>query len=197
MLSGYTPVALLESAGCESARDDDQRARTVERLGTFVYTTKSLSGRGGRVLSLTTLPAGGSAPPDRRNGPTVCLRGTRSLKTEQDEEADQSASLRRHGDRWTPVRLACPSGCARFNEYPVAWSFIAETRAAFGPAATDHKTDRSDGSLRYLSFRALSKLVPGLRPRAPSFHGEFDPGSGRTLAACLTHASRARKHLRV
>ena len=22
-------------------------------------------------------------------------------------------------------------------------------------------------------------------------HGEFDPGSGRTLAACLTHASRA------
>ena len=23
-----------------------------------------------------------------------------------------------------------------------------------------------------------------------SFHGEFDPGSGRTLAACLTHASR-------
>ena len=23
------------------------------------------------------------------------------------------------------------------------------------------------------------------------FHGEFDPGSGRTLAACLIHASRA------
>ena len=23
------------------------------------------------------------------------------------------------------------------------------------------------------------------------FYGEFDPGSGRTLAACLTHASRA------
>ena len=23
-----------------------------------------------------------------------------------------------------------------------------------------------------------------------SFFGEFDPGSGRTLAACLTHASR-------
>ena len=26
-----------------------------------------------------------------------------------------------------------------------------------------------------------------------SFYGEFDPGSGRTLAACLTHASRTRK----
>jgi hypothetical protein len=69
------------------------------------------------------LPVGCSAPPDRRSSPTVCLRGTRSLKTEQDEEADLSASLRRHGNRWTPVRLAYPSGCARFNEYPVAWSF--------------------------------------------------------------------------
>jgi hypothetical protein len=29
-----------------------------------------------------------------------------------------------------------------------------------------------------------------------SIHGEFDPGSGRTLAACLTHASRARPFLR-
>ena len=29
-----------------------------------------------------------------------------------------------------------------------------------------------------------------------TFYGEFDPGSGRTLAACLTHASRAMKLLR-
>ena len=28
------------------------------------------------------------------------------------------------------------------------------------------------------------------------FVGEFDPGSGRTLAACLTHASRAERPLR-
>jgi hypothetical protein len=28
-----------------------------------------------------------------------------------------------------------------------------------------------------------------------SFYGEFDPGSGRTLAACLTHASRTVRHL--
>jgi hypothetical protein len=35
------------------------------------------------------------------------------------------------------------------------------------------------------------------RPAAiQSIHGEFDPGSGRTLAACLTHASRARPLLR-
>ena len=29
-----------------------------------------------------------------------------------------------------------------------------------------------------------------------SFCGEFDPGSGRTLAACLTHASRTERPLR-
>jgi hypothetical protein len=28
-----------------------------------------------------------------------------------------------------------------------------------------------------------------------AFDGEFDPGSGRTLAACLTHASRAERPL--
>jgi hypothetical protein len=26
-----------------------------------------------------------------------------------------------------------------------------------------------------------------------NIYGEFDPGSGRTLAACLTHASRTMK----
>ena len=26
------------------------------------------------------------------------------------------------------------------------------------------------------------------------YFGEFDPGSGRTLAACLTHASRTVRH---
>ena len=37
-------------------------------------------------------------------------------------------------------------------------------------------------------------------PGSYAFHGlsgEFDPGSERTLAACLTHASRARKGLRL
>ena len=29
-----------------------------------------------------------------------------------------------------------------------------------------------------------------------AFNGEFDPGSGRTLAACLTHASRTVRPLR-
>src|SRR5215213_6948366 len=35
-----------------------------------------------------------------------------------------------------------------------------------------------------------------LRRITQGLHGEFDPGSGRTLAACLTHASRAERPLR-
>src|ERR1700730_10149291 len=36
-----------------------------------------------------------------------------------------------------------------------------------------------------------------IRPRLWGFlFGEFDPGSGRTLAACLTHASRTERSLR-
>src|SRR3989338_4320511 len=39
--------------------------------------------------------------------------------------------------------------------------------------------------------RATKEPVPqGARTRRKVFFGEFDPGSGRTLAACLTHASR-------
>ena len=30
------------------------------------------------------------------------------------------------------------------------------------------------------------------KPHTKNFNGEFDPGSGRTLAVCLTHASRTR-----
>ena len=147
----------MESAGCELARDNDQKARLLNDSASSCILRSPCREVVVRYSVSRPLMSGGSAPPDRPDGQRMCLRGTRSLKTEQDEEADQSASLRRHGDRWTPVRLAYPSGCARFNEYPVAWSFIAETRSAFGPAATDHKTHRSDGSLRYLSFRALSK----------------------------------------
>ena len=32
-----------------------------------------------------------------------------------------------------------------------------------------------------------------IEPKQTIYHGEFDPGSGRTLAACLTHASRTRR----
>src|SRR5438309_8620430 len=37
----------------------------------------------------------------------------------------------------------------------------------------------------------LQRVDDDLRVTSTDFVGEFDPGSGRTLAACLTHASRA------
>ena len=37
----------------------------------------------------------------------------------------------------------------------------------------------------------------GEQTERQAFYGEFDPGSERTLAACLTHASRARKRTSV
>src|SRR3954467_15082631 len=43
--------------------------------------------------------------------------------------------------------------------------------------------------------RSMTALRDGCGPSGPCpnavLHGEFDPGSGRTLAACLTHASGA------
>ena len=34
-------------------------------------------------------------------------------------------------------------------------------------------------------------MMPARIEQSILFYGEFDPGSGRTLAACLIHASRA------
>ena len=42
----------------------------------------------------------------------------------------------------------------------------------------------------------FSQLMLALHCFGPhGFYGEFDPGSGRTLAACLTHASRTERPL--
>ncbi len=45
----------------------------------------------------------------------------------------------------------------------------------------------------YSSSRTALVVSTGL---PVNIHGEFDPGSGRTLAACLTHASRTMNLLR-
>ena len=50
---------------------------------------------------------------------------------------------------------------------------------------------RSLFSLNYADF--VGKPLGWTADPTSSLTGEFDPGSERTLAACLTHASRARK----
>ena len=37
----------------------------------------------------------------------------------------------------------------------------------------------------------METSTPAVEQSTHHFYGEFDPGSGRTLAACLIHASRA------
>ena len=58
-------------------------------------------------------------------------------------------------------------------------------------------TDGCADAYRFLGCHCLPSGGAIFRvwaPRAESVSvvGEFDPGSGRTLAACLTHASRTR-----
>ena len=53
-------------------------------------------------------------------------------------------------------------------------------------------TDNAKNEVEQFIGLALDRLGHKL-----SDNGEFDPGSGRTLAACFIHASRTRSHLRV
>ena len=50
--------------------------------------------------------------------------------------------------------------------------------------------------LNSLFLTAMALLAFGWVVLLNIFNGEFDPGSGRTLAACLTHASRTVRPLR-
>ena len=45
-------------------------------------------------------------------------------------------------------------------------------------------------SVKTLASNSEHKSKSTLEKYFRIFYGEFDPGSGRTLAACLTHASR-------
>ena len=62
------------------------------------------------------------------------------------------------------------------------------------------RNDDSDNTLSAIRSLARKKHLRDLSVRFGAwqldFNGEFDPGSGRTLAACLTHASRAVRPLR-
>jgi hypothetical protein len=50
---------------------------------------------------------------------------------------------------------------------------------------------------RELEVKLKKKNVRTRKRLNNNFYGEFDPGSGRTLAACLIHASRANVCMRV
>ena len=108
----------------------------------------------------------------------------RSLKTQQRTENDEAPRPRfgvGEGLHRPPVLL----GETVFPSMP------CETVMRCPRTGSRDRTDRhlssssrEDNSLSVVPFEA--------RCRRQVLHGEFDPGSGRTLAARLTHASRAR-----
>ena len=53
----------------------------------------------------------------------------------------------------------------------------------------DVRVSRKKETAKNLSKKRQDKI----EPKQTIYHGEFDPGSGRTLAACLTHASRTKR----
>ena len=60
--------------------------------------------------------------------------------------------------------------------------------------------DNDSDNVQPLWWLIVSDLLSGISFSSSAlvglgvvFYGEFDPGSGRTLAACLTHASRAER----
>ena len=87
----------------------------------------------------------------------------RSLKTEQKTPKVSAGS--------------CVSSCNHSN------STYGRTTTS---VLSDQLATRAQGPTRQLS----RSLATGSRARCRDLDGEFDPGSGRTLAACLKHASR-------
>lgn len=59
------------------------------------------------------------------------------------------------------------------------------------PLGWQHYSEDAEDDRSY-SDRLVPLNASVTRSRV-NIHGEFDPGSGRTLAACLTHASRTMK----
>ena len=63
-------------------------------------------------------------------------------------------------------------------------------KSPLGETVNDHKKHPRQALLMTLASKSRISKEPKLFKIFDIFYGEFDPGSGRTLAACLTHASR-------
>src|SRR5215208_7970676 len=86
-----------------------------------------------------------------------------------------------------------PRGAA--DRVQVRLSFSSESGRAKNIPSDPRPARCTTPATQYGADNSLYRLVPtgrfGGQTGTQVFHGEFDPGSGRTLAACLTHASGA------
>src|SRR5438445_11047058 len=100
-------------------------------------------------------------------------------------------------DTDTPSGDVCPHGRASLLENGTEESQkpVRAITSVIASQCTEKRT-----TIRLGASRRRGSVTPGPalrshRPaRARALDGELDPGSGRTLAACLTHASRARSN---
>ena len=141
----------------------------------------------------------GSRPPASTPGSRVLFSMHRATPTRKTTSARRSNP---------PGLDCCRAGC---NVGKAAKDKSREARVLVRPLLENstacRKSVPSNNSSAWLPFfwggwvgflwlidRECQLLV--LSWRSNIIYGEFDPGSGRTLAACLTHASRARPVLR-
>ena len=76
---------------------------------------------------------------------------------------------------------------AKFSVSNITMLDTEKKRRDFSP---DKERQSSVPQTYSRTSRKRGEAVTQYGGKRPSFFGEFDPGSGRTLAACLTHASR-------
>ena len=82
-----------------------------------------------------------------------------------------------------------------YIEYHFAASLIRELMSEGSPCETEVTTIEGLSSKRRDAKGEIDLAIAGYFQNIPDgfYQREFDPGSERTLAACLTHASRTRK----
>ena len=72
----------------------------------------------------------------------------------------------------------------------------SESRSERGPGSAKTKKVSEKENEPWACIRRRNSSNIQKRINSKDLNGEFDPGSGRTLAACLTHASRTENILR-
>ena len=129
-----------------------------------------------------------SRPFDTRTGSEEPARGGVDTPTVAGYNASSARDVAQHPR---------PGGCflKRWCEWRVGLetrvSLLAFQRGIKVNFRTQQSAERSRPAFQ--SQTVLGSAWPTRVSKLFADYGEFDPGSGRTLAACLTHASRARK----
>ena len=160
-------------------------AGPLDGLGAPCYTAAP---RHGEALQ----PAGGMTSGDR------CARLRCPLGSQTPERAQK---LRRNPLQQGAAVFENSTACTFDGSLPSECVQVSRCRRALPRAATGTRNQkyRSASSTEQVvtlsSARSASCVPAGPRVAYDALcevlHGEFDPGSGRTLAACLTHASGA------